>query len=327
MRNSVTVYHKGLDISTEAPRLLGKLGDPDDGNTLLILAGIHGNEPAGIFAYKRVMRILQKAHVHLKGCVVGVTGNMAALEAGVRFIDKDMNRICSTQHLEAVERGEELETTEDKELREIMKEIRVVEASEHPQERYFMDVHTVSSQSPPFISVDRKGRNKALAAKMPVYDVRGLVQGLVGTLDEYLATHTWKGFTFEAGQHDDLGSVENAEAAIILMLEIAGIITIDDLDCYLKCKNHLETYVVEGNKSFKLDYIYSIEEGEEFEMKPGFVGFSRIKKGEVLAHNKHGNIIAKSDGRILMPLYQKQGEDGFFMIKKIKDEVAKPAKV
>jgi succinylglutamate desuccinylase len=49
-------------------------------------------------------------------------------------------------------------------------------------------------------------------------------------------------------------------------------------------------------------------------MLPGFNNFDKIVKGQPLAKDKNGPIYASIDGYILMPLYQKQGEDGFFII-------------
>ena len=53
-------------------------------------------------------------------------------------------------------------------------------------------------------------------------------------------------------------------------------------------------------------------------MNPGFANFQKIKKGQKLA--KSGNIDVKAieSGKILMPLYQAQGEDGFLIIRRVK---------
>jgi succinylglutamate desuccinylase len=45
--------------------------------------------------------------------------------------------------------------------------------------------------------------------------------------------------------------------------------------------------------------------------------FDPIAKGEVLAYDKNGPIKSPYGGLILMPLYQKQGDDGFFVIQEI----------
>jgi len=45
--------------------------------------------------------------------------------------------------------------------------------------------------------------------------------------------------------------------------------------------------------------------------------FERIYEGEILAKNQDGEIISKHDGNIFMPLYQKEGRDGFFIIEPV----------
>jgi hypothetical protein len=50
-----------------------------------------------------------------------------------------------------------------------------------------------------------------------------------------------------------------------------------------------------------------------FAMNPGFENFQPVRRGQVLARNNKGEIRAPENGLILMPLYQKLGEDGFFI--------------
>jgi hypothetical protein len=57
---------------------------------------------------------------------------------------------------------------------------------------------------------------------------------------------------------------------------------------------------------------HAITPGDGFAMTPGFQNLARVKKGELLAHDRNGAIRAPRDGFILMPLYQGQGADGFF---------------
>ncbi len=49
-------------------------------------------------------------------------------------------------------------------------------------------------------------------------------------------------------------------------------------------------------------------------MNPGYESFQRIKQDEILGRNATGEVRAEEKGRILMPLYQPQGEDGYFII-------------
>ena len=52
-------------------------------------------------------------------------------------------------------------------------------------------------------------------------------------------------------------------------------------------------------------------------MKPGFDNFDPVTRGDVLASDKNGAVTASESGLLLMPLYQKLGEDGFFIGREI----------
>ena len=52
-------------------------------------------------------------------------------------------------------------------------------------------------------------------------------------------------------------------------------------------------------------------------MNPGFKNFQRINKGTELALSNGEILTAPETSMIFMPLYQTQGEDGFFCIRKI----------
>jgi succinylglutamate desuccinylase len=49
-------------------------------------------------------------------------------------------------------------------------------------------------------------------------------------------------------------------------------------------------------------------------MQPGYKNFQPIKKGELLAQQNGKPIYSEWDAYIFMPLYQKQGNDGFFVV-------------
>jgi len=42
-----------------------------------------------------------------------------------------------------------------------------------------------------------------------------------------------------------------------------------------------------------------------------------VRKGQLLARDYHGLVLAPHDARILLPLYQGQGEDGFFLARPV----------
>ena len=58
---------------------------------------------------------------------------------------------------------------------------------------------------------------------------------------------------------------------------------------------------------------YAITPEDEFRMEPGFSNIHPVRAGMLLARDRHGEIRAPEDGLVVMPLYQGQGDDGFFL--------------
>ncbi len=48
-------------------------------------------------------------------------------------------------------------------------------------------------------------------------------------------------------------------------------------------------------------------------MEPGFLNFQRVKKGQLIAKEHGKRVLSPYSGRILLPLYQGTGDDGFFI--------------
>jgi succinylglutamate desuccinylase len=73
----------------------------------------------------------------------------------------------------------------------------------------------------------------------------------------------------------------------------------------------------DGSAIFEVRYRHAITEEDDFEMAPGFNNFDAIRAGETLATDKYGDVKAVESGLILMPLYQRLGEDGFFIGRRV----------
>src|SRR5688572_19819268 len=69
---------------TAPSRVLGRKIDEPSGKWLVVVAGIHGNEPAGVEALRRVFRALDESGERLPGAFVGFAGNLGALAARKR---------------------------------------------------------------------------------------------------------------------------------------------------------------------------------------------------------------------------------------------------
>ena len=145
--------------------------------------------------------------------------------------------------------------------------------------------------------------------------ITGLVEMINGAMIRHYAEREDADITsivLEAGQHEDPLSVNRAIASVINCMATIGSVLAEDVES----GHHqlLLDYCKGLPRISKLLYSHQIEPNDQFVMKPGYRNFDIIEKGEVLANDRHGEIVAKMDGMILMPLYQPQGEDGFFVI-------------
>jgi succinylglutamate desuccinylase len=53
-------------------------------------------------------------------------------------------------------------------------------------------------------------------------------------------------------------------------------------------------------------------------MSPGFDNFDPVRAGDPIAQDRNGPVRAPERGVIMMPLYQKLGEDGFFIARQVR---------
>jgi succinylglutamate desuccinylase len=144
--------------------------------------------------------------------------------------------------------------------------------------------------------------------------VLGIEEYLEGPLLSYLNTLGYVSIGFESGQHTDPEAVKNCEAFIYLALKQAGLLKMKQI---AKHENQLVMASKGKATVFEVIYKYHIEAKEEFLMIDGFESFQTIKKGTLLAKVNGKEIYSDYNAKLFMPLYQKSGNDGFFIIKPI----------
>ena len=287
---------------------------------LVVFAGVHGNEPSGVIALQRVFDHLRTNDIPLHGQLTGVIGNREALRRNLRYCDEDLNRLFLPEYIHAVRSGTGTFPIEDHELLEICTWATDYEnkAEGFP---YFVDCHTTSSASIPYISMNEGFADSyRFAQDLPATKVIGVEKEIKGCLAEWLNLRGWHGFTFEGGQHQAPISVQNQEAMIWLALIRSGCLL--EQNAPDQINRARETLFQQGSQqhhTYRVVSSYRIREGEDFQMLPGFVNLQAIRQGEPLATSNGEVIQAKEDAHILMPLYQKQGNFGFFIAHVVKD--------
>lgn len=295
------------DSIKEGEHLIGEFTGDAAGATLIVVGSLHGNEPGGAIALKKIARKLENLSDALRGRVYFLAGNTRALRRGVRFVDADLNRHWTAENLSKPAP----EFAEDFEMRELLAGFEKILDSAN-DEVFALDLHSTSAEGLPFATVGDTLRNRRFAQKFPVTILLGIEEQLDGTMLEYLNNLGAVTFGFEGGQHDSDQTARNHESLVWLALCYSGILRKEDVPDFEKHWQNLSA-ASERQRILEVRHREAIEPEDKFEMNPGFENFERIKRGQILAKNKNGTIKAGESGLILMPLYQKQGEDGFFI--------------
>lgn len=304
-------------------RLIGQYIGSERGPLLIAFGSMHGNEPAGKKALELMFKMLEVEPItnpdfKFYGQLVGIIGNLRATNSNQRFLKKDLNRHWTLENVNRVKNTPKTALeAEDLELLENIELIEKIIDDYQPEEIIMLDMHTTTAFGGIFSIATDHERSIDIGIQLHAPVITGMLRGLKGTSLHYFSTENLgiptTGVCFESGQHNEPLSINRAIAALTNCMRTIGCVAPQHIE------NQHDTLLVEYSKGLpqvsELLMVHSIKEGDEFRMKPGYKNFQPVKKGEVLAHDQQGAIKAIEDGAILMPLYQQQGEDGFFLIK------------
>ncbi len=302
----------GAFLNTYSHRFIGHQINGKKGPTVVVFGGIHGNEDAGVKALEIICDHIQKEKVHLKGNFYAIKGNLKALTRDERFVDLDLNRLWTEELVEAIVNSELAQFSESEELVEL-RELLVHIFRHHEGPFYFLDIHTTSSFSVPFITISDSLNNRRFASKFRISTVLGIEEFLEGPLLTYLNEYGHVSLGFEAGQHDEESSVVNSVDFIWKSLHLSKCISRKQYKSFKR--RELLKYPI--SIFYHIVYKYTIRDNENFVMNRGYSNFKRVRKGDPLAFSDGKVIDSPRGGLIFMPLYQKQGNDGFFVIRRI----------
>ena len=308
------VYSKAMNSSISVDRIIAHIKGNYKGATIVFFAGIHGNETAGIFALKQVLKTITPETI--SGTIYGVSGNLQALKENQRYLDKDLNRLWTKKGLEELQLKDNL-TFEDHEQSELFDVLeQIISSNSGPF--YFIDFHTTSSKTLPFITINDALINRKFSRLFPLPIVLGIEEYLNGPLLSYINELGYVSLGFESGQHDDKEAIDNCIAFIHLALVYVEIIAKETVLKFQVYYDQLQDNANHLSEIFEVIYLYSIKNDEVFKMKPGFKSFQKITKGTSIAKNDEQDIKSTYNARLFMPLYQSKGEEGFFIIQPIK---------
>lgn len=177
------------------------------------------------------------------------------------------------------------------------------------------DCHTSSAPGVPFVLVGPSEAQREFAKAFPIPVISGIVEQVEGVLSEFVCqTRGLVTFCVEGGQHESPSARDALEAVVWLCLQQAGMIDKDgparpELE---RARRMLDG--MRGDLPRRVDVVsrHAITPADEFVMVGGFRNVDRIGKGQLLARDCRGEVRASEDGVVVLPLYQKLGNDGFF---------------
>lgn len=304
------------NIQIASKRIIGSLEGQKAGPLVILLTGMHGNETAGVEAVSSIIELLKQRKVEFRGRVLGIRANLHALQHGVRYVDEDMNRIWFTSIIEDIRSKPEHHLRSSERI-EVKRLLRILDRlQENSSEKVILaDVHTFSAEGAMFTIPGKVKEHRELLSQIYAPMVFGIGESLRGTALKYYQKRGILSFALEGGQHTNQLTQYNITASLFLMLQALGCIKAEHYPEIAKFREHLQSHTRQLPAQTELVYQHMIEEGDEFKMRPGYSNFQKVKEGEWLASDRRGKIEAQCDGYILMPLYQEQGNDGFFIIK------------
>ena len=307
------VHSTALNETVQIERIIDHIQGNKGGPTVVFFGGIHGNETAGVFALKTVFDEIRFKKIPIHGEVYAISGNLGALENKQRFQSEDLNRIWLPDRIERIVTDKIIHHPEEKELYQLYLLLEgILETGSPPF--YFLDLHTTSSDTSPFMVLNDSLLNRKYASNYPLPIILGIEEYLKGALLSYINELGYVSLGFESGQHYDEKAVENCVAFIRYSLVLTE--SVDEWE-----KKSLSQMVFDSGRYthtfYEIYHQFDIVPEINFEMCPGFINFQEIPKGSQLAMVDGVALKTTKKRQIFMPLYQKQGNEGFYFIRPI----------
>jgi succinylglutamate desuccinylase len=250
---------------------------PVAGKSVVVMGGVHGNEPCGVNAVNKLRQKLDAGELSLvAGTLTLIVANPYALEKKARFVSRNLNRLFKENAQEAP--CDELRRAE--ELKPFLVGID-----------YLLDLHSASMTSPPFLLCDLQELEMAdkLGIDFAVLGWGSLdTDATCGDTEAWARSHGACSFTLECGQHQDSSASAVGYATAIRFLNLTGTIeTVKDLP--LKAIKKLRLYHAEMLRDSAFSY------------SDTFPCFSPVASGDVIGVDQYKVHRASKDSYLVFP--------------------------
>ncbi len=286
-------------------RVIGDVSNPN-GPTLFTIGGIHGSEPAGTHAAERVVSRLEAERRDFRGRFLAVRGNLQALEAGRRYLDRDLNRMWAGPP-----------PVEARDFTEMLALKTLLETASRESGHGFrvLDLHTTSGPTMPFFwLIPSPGVREALEP-LPIPVVYDPMKRMSSTLAHHVARTGHSVLLAEGGQHAEPAAVDHLEAVLWIVLVQMRCLDLNAPE-YARSIALLRAATGGERALYHIVGKHTVLDGDDFRMRPGYRSFQPVKEGQHLADDQNGPIRAPVSGHILMPLYTPPCDDGFLIVRK-----------
>lgn len=256
---------------------------PHDGEAidLCISCLVHGNELGGLVATTELFKLLKNNNISFNKRVAIVVGNPAAAEAGVRYVDKDLNRCFG---------GRSIDTKEECIAR--LLEPFLAET------KFIIDLHqTKNSTLSDFFIFPQSENNIRFAwhlgkdIPIVVHENQFSVDGMC--LDSFVTLSGGVGVTYEMGQLDST-SLQIHKTLRLLSRALSLLNSNFPLDAQLP------------SSVFVFDQVVMSKPG--LELTPKWNNFTVVKEGDILAISESIEIRAEFSGHLLFPKYPPESQ-------------------
>lgn len=251
------------------------------GPAVALLAGVHGNERAGVYALQKLLPLLTPT----RGTVYAAFANPPAIAANVRMLGKNLNR-CFYAGNDGVD-------PEDIRARELMTMLDACDA--------LLDLHMFYDDGTPFVICEENGIPIARNFDVPIISTNW-DETEPGASDSYMNNTGKVGICIECGPlAKSREMTEFAERTVLQFLKYFDMVSRD---------------VLFATNEKKIVRVYKAvhKTSERFVLEPGLKNFQTVGDGQFLASDDKQKYYASVGDKIIFPHYgARVGEEAYIL--------------